>query len=44
MLHGFESVAARSGGRYRFHPAADALRLLEIHGGELIGLPALVAA
>lgn len=44
MLHGFEAVAARAGGRYRFHRTGDALRLLEIHGGELLGLDRLVAA
>lgn len=42
MLRRFEIVAARQGGRYRFHPAADAVRLLEIHGAELLGLDAAV--
>lgn len=44
MLRGFEAVAARSGGRYRFHHVDDALRLLDIHGAELLGLSAAVAA
>lgn len=44
MLRSFETVAARRGGRYRFAPAADALRLLEIHGPELLGIGAAVAA
>lgn len=44
MLRGYEATAARDGGRYRFCPATDALRLLEIHGAELLGLPAGVAA
>lgn len=44
MLQGFEAVASRAGGRYRFHRTGDALRLLEIHGAELLGLDRLVAA
>lgn len=44
MLRGFEVIAARRDGRYRFHPAQDAVRLLEIHGVELLGLAEAVAA
>lgn len=44
MLRRFEAVADRHGGRYRFHPAGDAVRLLDIHGAELLGLPAAVPA
>lgn len=44
MFQRFESAAAQRGVRYRFYPADDALRLLEIHGGELLGLDRLVAA
>lgn len=38
MLRGYEAVAPRLGERYRFYRSTDALRLLEIHGAELIGL------
>lgn len=44
MLRGFEVVAARRDGRYRFHLAADAMRLLKIHGAELLGIDQAVAA
>lgn len=44
MLHRFEAVADRRGGRYRYVPVDDAVRLLNIHGAELLGLPAAVAA
>jgi hypothetical protein len=44
MLNRFEAVAARRGGWYRSYLVGDALRLLDIHGAPLIGLPAAVAA
>jgi transcriptional regulator with XRE-family HTH domain len=44
MLRRYEIVAGRDGGWYRFHPVGDALRLLDIHGAELLGLPAAVTA
>jgi len=44
MMRGFDAIAARAGGRYRFHLAPDAVRLLQIHGRELLGLPASAVA
>jgi hypothetical protein len=47
MLRRFEATASRAGvgGRYRFYPvdgAADAVRLLTIHGPDLLGLPSRI--
>lgn len=44
MLRRYEAVASRQGGWYRFYPSSDAIRLLEIHGPELLGLPAAQVA